>query len=290
VNPAILASLREHGIDARPNRIREVGGGSISRAYHLHTSRQPLLLKVNTLEYLDGFRAEADGLAALAASSAVSVPAVLAVAGTAGHAWIAIEWLDLVAGTVDAEKRLGAGLARLHRVVAPRFGWSRDNYIGATPQPNGWRSDWVGFLRERRLGHQLELAARRHLPRALHSRAVRLLERLELFYQDYVPAPSLLHGDLWAGNWGADRSGQPWLFDPAVHFGDREADIAMTRLFGGFGTSFYRAYEQEWPLDTGAQQRLPLHQLYHLLNHFNLFGSAYLPQVSGTLDRLDATA
>jgi len=166
-------------------------------------------------------------------------------------------------------------LAALHRRQAARFGWARDNTIGATPQANGWCESWTMFWRERRLAPQLALAARNGY-RIDVPPVWRLLEGHE-------PAPSLLHGDLWSGNAGFLPDGAPVLFDPAVYYGDREADLAMTELFGGFPGEFYCAYNAAWPLASGYQQRKPLYNLYHLLNHLNLFGGGYLTQVRAAL-------
>ena len=166
-------------------------------------------------------------------------------------------------------------LADMHRNIGPRFGWPTDNWIGLAPQKNGWRDDWIGFYRDCRLLPQLERAG-------LLSGAHRLLENLQTFFGGYRPSPSLLHGDLWNGNVGFTREG-PVIFDPAVYYGDREADLAMTELFGGFPADFYAAYDQAWPLDSGYAARKHLYNLYHLLNHLNLFGSGYRGQVDATL-------
>ena len=187
------------------------------------------------------------------------------------------KWIDFGGRTALAERRLGAGLARQHRATADQFGWHRHNTIGATPQRNTQTADWIEFLRRERLGFQLDLAARRGLPGELLARGRRLLAGLEAFFPGHRPGPSLLHGDLWSGNWGADADGSPYIFDPAVYHGDREADLAMTRLFGGFGRGFYTAYEEAWPLPRGWERRVDLYNLYHLLNHFNLFRGG-LPQ------------
>jgi fructosamine-3-kinase len=189
----------------------------------------------------------------------------------AGSAYLILEYLDL-GGRKDFAA-LGRMLATTHRNPGPRFGWHRDNYIGSTPQQNGWRDDWREFWLERRLRPQLELAARNGFD--LPPPGILVLERHE-------PQPSLLHGDLWSGNAGFSAEG-PVVFDPAVYYGDREADLAMTELFGGFPREFYRAYDEAWPLDEGYERRKPLYNLYHLLNHLNLFGGGYLGQVESTL-------
>jgi fructosamine-3-kinase len=204
----------------------------------------------------------------------------------AGQAFLALEWIEFGGASSHTESALGERLARLHRVTAPRFGWHRDNTIGATAQHNDWSDDWVRFLAAHRLGFQLDLAARHGAGGRLVERGHRLCERLGEFFADHRPRPSLLHGDLWGGNWAADPAGDPVIFDPAVYFGDREADLAMTRLFGGFGRAFYAAYEAAWPLDPGAAERVALYNLYHVLNHLNLFGGGYRSQAEAMIERL----
>ncbi len=173
-------------------------------------------------------------------------------------------------------------------MIAPRFGWQRDNSIGATPQRNDWDDDWLRFFVERRLEVQLALAQAGGASARLIDRGRWLGERVGALFSSYRPVPSLLHGDLWGGNWSTDVAGEPVVFDPAVYFGDREADIAMTRLFGGFGPAFYAAYQSAWPLDQAAGTRRTLYNLYHVLNHFNLFGGAYAAQAESMIDRLHA--
>ena len=177
-------------------------------------------------------------------------------------------------------------LAAMHAHTAAGFGWDRDNTIGATPQPNQWTRDWVTFLREQRIGHQLGLARDNGLPAATHDRVERVQSALPRLFDVYQPQPSLLHGDLWGGNWAVESGGHPVVFDPAVYYGDREADLAMTELFGGFDRGFYEAYRRTWPLDPGYDVRRDLYQLYHILNHFNLFGGGYAGQVRALADRL----
>jgi protein-ribulosamine 3-kinase len=189
-----------------------------------------------------------------------------------GQAYLLLEYLELEERGDFAA--LGRMLAAAHRKTGPRFGWSRDNYIGSTPQANGWCEDWAEFWRERRLRPQLELAARKGFDLGPIDPAPVL--------GDHKPAAALLHGDLWSGNAGFTAEG-PVVFDPAVYYGDREADLAMTELFGGFPLEFYQGYEEVLPLDSGYQKRKHLYNLYHLLNHLNLFGGGYLAQVKATL-------
>src|SRR5258706_1221515 len=166
-------------------------------------------------------------------------------------------------------------LAVLHRNAGARFGWEKDNWIGLSPLKNGWSADWAGFYRECRLSPQLSKAS-------LLREAKPLLLNLEKFFENYYPVPALLHGDLWNGNVGFTAAG-PVIFDPAVYYGDPETELAMTELFGGFPEEFYSSYEEQLPLAGGYATLKHLYNLYHLLNHLNLFGSGYLGQVKTTL-------
>jgi protein-ribulosamine 3-kinase len=265
---------------------RAVSGGSINACLRFDTDRGSVFVKHGAREALDMYTAEAAGLEELEGARAVRIPGVLATGTTEHGAFLALEWIDLTTARRKTEALLGEQLAHQHRATQARYGWHRDNTIGSTPQPNAWCEDWIEFLRERRLDFQLTLAERAGAPSRLIESGRRLCESLAQFYVDYRPVPSLLHGDLWGGNWGADEQGRPVIFDPAVYYGDREADLAMTRLFGGFGPSFYSAYEASWPMDRGASERIELHQLYHVLNHYNLFGGGYGARAQAIVDRL----
>ena len=234
---------------------------------------------------LDMFEAEAAGLRELEAAGAVRVPKVIDYGIENGEAFIALERLIFEHADRDAEARFGRQLAELHAHTAERHGWHHDNTIGRTPQKNPWTDDWVEFFREHRLRFQLELAARNGYAGELQELGDRLAARLSGLFDGYEPVASLCHGDLWRGNWGV-ADGVPVIFDPAVYYGDRESDIAMTMLFGGFGRPFYAAYEQAWPLERGSELRIRLYQLYHVLNHLNLFGTGYLRQALDLLRKL----
>jgi fructosamine-3-kinase len=220
-------------------------------------------------ERADAFAAEADGLEALRAH--IRVPRVLDVGVRDGKAFILLEHLDLRRSGDYAT--LGRMLAKLHRQTGPRFGWARDNYIGLAPQQNGWCDDWAEFWRDQRMRPQLDWARSKGFTFEMPDLTV---------LKSHQPQPSLLHGDLWSGNAGFIADG-PVIFDPAVYYGDREADLAMTELFGGFPAAFYRAYSEAFPLAPGYEERKHLYNLYHLLNHLNLFGGGYLGQVKATL-------
>ena len=263
-----------------------VSGGSINQCSGFDTSSGPIFVKYGAADCLPVFEAEAAGLAELARAKALRVPNVLAVSIEGDTAILVLEWIDLAPAKARSEQLLGERLALQHRVTRDRFGWERDNTIGSTPQPNRPCVQWIEFFREQRLLPQLDMAKHNGADRNAMDLGQQLCERLHVFFDGYRPVPSLLHGDLWGGNWGADTSGEPVLFDPAVYFGDREADVAMTRLFGGFGPAFYAAYQSAWPLEPGADVRVTLYNLYHVLNHFNLFGSGYLRQAQGMIQRL----
>jgi fructosamine-3-kinase len=256
-----------------------VSGGCIHRCHRATLDGAPCFLKVNDASFSRAFRVEAEGLRALRAAGA-RAPRPIKHGAEGDSAYLVMEWLDL--GARGDFAALGRMLAQLHRNEGARFGWDEDNFIGATPQRNGWCESWPEFWRERRLRPQLELARR-------NGHAFKMVA-VEKLLQGHTPGPSLLHGDLWSGNAGflltGENAGSPVLFDPAVYYGDREADLAMTELFGGFPREFYSAYEKAWPLDAGYAKRKHLYNLYHLLNHLNLFGGGYLGQVKKTLGLL----
>jgi len=280
---------------------RPMDGGCIHRADCLELEEGGrLFAKSNRAEALTLFEAEADGLAALAAAAAdgpgLTVPRPLALGLVGGQAVLVLTWLDLAANGQAAESWMafGASLAGLHRrsleaALTPKdrcdgsFGWGRDNAIGAGHQANGWCQDWGRFFTERRLAPQLALLADAGM--ALDG-AELLLERVPGWLSGHGAVPTLVHGDLWSGNAGLGGDGQGALFDPAVHRADREVDLAMARLFGGFPECFFVGYERAWPLPAGHQQRQPLYNLYHLLNHANLFGAGYRQQAQQSIHAL----
>lgn len=262
---------------------RSISGGCINTAAVLSDDARGYFVKLNTAARLTMFEAEAEGLTALAAPGAIRVPAPICTGVVGEQSYLVMERLDL-GGRLDGALA-GRQLAQLHRATATACGWHRDNTIGSTPQPNAPCGDWVDFWRERRLGHQLHLAAANGYGGRLQSLGERLLADLDALI-GHDPAPSLLHGDLWGGNIGATPDGQPVIFDPAVYHGDRETDLAMTELFGGFGAEFQAAYREVWPLDPGYVTRKILYNLYHVLNHLNLFGGGYLHQSQSMIERL----
>ncbi len=253
-----------------------VHGGDISAASVIADGARRYFLKVQPAHRFDMFAAEAAGLAELAAADAVRVPQAVCHGVAGGRAFLVLEALSLD-GRGDAAE-LGRQLAQLHRVSAAGFGGQHDNWIGSTAQQNGWMDDWIAFWHERRLGVQLRLARENGHGGALQRDGATLLDRLDGLFAGYRPRPSLLHGDLWGGNHGYLGDGTPVIFDPAVYFGDRECDLAMTELFGGFAPAFHAAYREAWPPDPGYRVRRTLYNLYHVLNHANMFGGGYAAQ------------
>ena len=256
-------------------RLAPVGGGDISAAWRVECDRGTVFAKIGPMASETLFTAEAAGLTELARADCVRVPAVLGHANGEHGAWIALEWLSMQSSSANVDAKLGEQLAALHRYTAGEHGFRQDTTIGSTPQPNSQSSDWVDFYREQRLGFQLRLARSNGFDGELQSLGQQVIDSVPAFFSGYVPEASLLHGDLWSGNKAA-CDGEPVIFDPAVYYGDRETDLAMSRLFGGFHRSFYEAYASAWPLADGHQRRVELYQLYHVLNHLNLFGSGYL--------------
>ncbi|MDT8403163.1 fructosamine kinase family protein [Sulfuriflexus sp.] len=264
-----------------------VGGGSINTAMVVTgTCGRQFFVKRNASDKLEMFSAEAEGLADLAEARAIRIPEAVCVGEAAGESFIVMEYIPFAPGNAGSASDFGRQLAQLHRYSADKFGWHRDNTIGTTPQPNAQSRDWVAFLREQRLGFQLELAHGKGVGAGLLKKGRHLLAGLDFYFETYTPAVSILHGDLWSGNYAFDSDSAPIIFDPAVYFGDRESDLAMTELFGGFQPAFYAAYERAWPLDPGYARRKKLYQLYHILNHFNLFGGGYAGQAESMLDEL----
>ena len=267
-------------------RSDSIGGGCINDAYRLVGERQSYFVKLNRAERLDMFEAEAEGLHALAAAQAIKVPLPVCTGIEASQAYLVMEYFEGGGETSGRAEIFGQQLAHLHRHTRDQFGWHRDNTIGSTPQPNTPANDWLVFWRQQRLGFQLALAEQRGTSRSLLRKGDELLQLMDGLFSHHQPQPSLLHGDLWSGNYAITREGDPIIFDPAVYFGDREADLAMTELFGGFPRRFYAAYNEAWPLDSGYQVRKTLYNLYHILNHFNMFGGGYAGQAERMTEEL----
>lgn len=290
MNPTFITHLSATISDAthRPYTLSKstpVGGGSINEAWRLDgTDGSRYFLKLNDAQHYPMFVAEAQGLAAIAATDTLRVPSLVAHGSAGGHSYLVLEHLEL-SSRGDA-RRLGEQLAALHRCEETSYGFAHDNFIGITPQPNGWKADWIDFWRVHRLGFQLRLAAQNGYGGQLQQLGEKLLYALPAFFTGYSPRASLLHGDLWGGNHAFLNDGTPAIFDPAAYYGDRECDLAMTELFGGYSADFYAAYRAAYLLDAGYATRRDLYNLYHILNHANLFGGGYVRQAEGTMQRL----
>lgn len=267
---------------------RAVPGGDTHRALSVAGSGARYFVKHGPADTREMFEAEADGLAALAETGAVRVPAVIALGSDDEGACLILEYLELSPlSSAQDGTRFGEALAELHQHTGERFGWTRNNFIGRNPQDNTQSENWAMFFARQRLAPQLARAKENGFDGDLQRHGRRLIERLAAMFLDYRPQPSLLHGDLWHGNAAMTADGQPALFDPAVYRGDREADLAIAELFGGFPPAFYSAYRHAWPLSDGFETRKPLYALYHVLNHLNLFGHSYLREAERLTTRLD---
>jgi fructosamine-3-kinase len=261
-----------------------IKGGCINQGYKITNGSQTFFVKLNRASQFDMFQAEATGLQQLRATGTIFIPKPICWGTASDSAYLVLEWLELGRGSGESWQKMGQELAKLHRVRKPTaFGWERNNTIGATPQINSWTSDWATFFTQHRVGYQLQLAKQKG---GNFLQGDRLLAAIPELLADHQPQPSLVHGDLWSGNAAITQSGEPVIFDPATYWGDREVDIAMTELFGGFPTEFYKGYSQISPLTAGYQQRKTLYNLYHVLNHFNLFGGGYESQANRMIQSL----
>ncbi|MGB5583259.1 MAG: fructosamine kinase family protein [Gammaproteobacteria bacterium] len=263
---------------------RSVGGGCINSAFKVTDNEQSYFIKTNSASYAYMFEAEAEALQEMAASGTMRVPEPVCYGQFGGQCYVVMEYLEL-GGSADMAA-FGRRFAAMHKVTKDNFGWRIDNTIGSTPQPNTPTGDWIEFWRERRLGFQLKTAAGNGYGGELQRLGERLLADMPALFVNHIAQASMLHGDLWSGNYGALRDGTPVIFDPAFYYGDREADLAMTSLFGGFGGRFYAAYEEAWPLDEGYDVRKTFYNLYHIINHLNLFGGGYHGQAVGMMQQV----
>jgi len=255
-----------------------VQGGCINTSHVVRDGVQKFFVKTNRSSLADMFAAEADGLLELAKAGVVRVPQPVCWGAALGVTYLVLEHIEFTEHSDGASAAFGSQLAQLHQVHASRFGWHRNSTIGATPQRNSREESWAVFWREHRLGYQLQLAIGNGHHGALIAKLEQVIEGIPTLLASHQPQPALLHGDLWGGNFAVGIDGRPVVFDPAVYYGDRETDLAMTELFGGFGPRFYSAYASAYPLTAGYEVRRTLYNLYHVLNHVNLFGGGYARQ------------
>ena len=264
---------------------QSLSGGSINTAFVLtaETGTQ-YFVKTNTAGQKAMFEAEAEGLRVMASSETIKVPEPLCFGENSMQSYIVMEFLEMQ-GRAD-QSVLGEQLAAMHRVTAEQFGWQINNTIGATFQPNEYRHNWLEFWSEQRLGFQLQLAAKNGYGGELQSLGEKLLLEMPKLFTGREIKPSMLHGDLWGGNVAGLNDGTPVIFDPAFYYGDREADIAMTYVFGGFGPDFYASYQNAFPLDDGFAVRKTFYNIYHIINHLNMFGGGYHGQAINMLEQV----
>ena len=255
---------------------RSVGGGCINQGYRVSGNNTDYFVKLNQASQAEMFAAEALGLKQMYSTQTITVPQPICWGTADNSSYIVLQWLELGGGNSQSWTEMGRQLAAMHRQgTSDRFGWERNNTIGSTPQVNTWTDNWADFFAEHRIGYQLKLAKRRG---GSFPDTERVVNAVRNRLADRQPQASLVHGDLWSGNAAITTDGAPVILDPATYYGDRETDIAMTELFGGFSAAFYRGYNEAWQLDPDYQQRKSIYNLYHVLNHFNLFGGGYANQ------------
>lgn len=263
---------------------RSVGGGCINQGYALSDRGRNFFVKLNQASFVAMFEAEAFGLEDILASNSILAPKPICWGVAGNNCYLVLQWLELGGGKTQSWQEMGRKLARMHKFISNRgFGWRMNNTIGSTPQINDWTDDWVEFYAKHRLGYQFKLARRRG---GYFPQADELLAAIPELLAGHDVQPSLVHGDLWGGNASCTVDGEPVIFDPATYYGDREVDVAMTELFGGFPNAFYQGYNEVFPLDSGYDKRKVLYNLYHIVNHFNLFGGGYDSQANSMIGRI----
>lgn len=286
--PIKLWCLEQCGVDLKIDSCRPVGGGCIHSAFSLDLEPTgKVFVKVNSADQVNMFQTELDGLKRLRDTGAIRVPEPIAAGVVGDRSLLVMEWISIHHSRSDSDQaNLGRKLAKLHGNLSVdlRYGAPADNYIGTTPQINKWNRSWIEFFSIQRLKYQFALAERKGFCFQDSDALVAAVPEILSSYS--VPEPSLLHGDLWSGNVGFDEHGEPVIFDPACYYGDREAEIAFTRMFGGFSDSFYRAYREIMAPPEDEARLHSLYNLYHELNHFNIFGGGYRTTVAQTIRKL----
>lgn len=264
--------------------VRNLHGGDINHAALVRWGSTDCFVKYHASAPPGMFAAEAQALTELSDMGRIKVPRPITTGNDGTTDWLVLEYIEL--NTSGSAAQLGEDLAALHHVTREQYGWRLNNYIGTTPQINTPCDCWSDFWRDFRLKPQLEMATAVGHRGRLPDMGERLLANMDRLMDGHQPPASLLHGDLWGGNKAFTMGGTPIIFDPASYYGDRETDIAMTELFGGFGSEFYSAYQANLPLADGYRMRRDLYNLYHMLNHLNLFGGAYLSRCQSMIERL----
>lgn len=284
--PDPLVATLETRLDDTIEGHAAVGGGCIANGCRIETENRSFFLKWGDDKVARTFPGEAAGLKALdEAGSPLTIPEVIAVQPTEDEVpgYLLMEWINSGRKGLDFWETFGEGLAELHQYTADQYGFDRDNFIGRLPQDNSWSKRWPAFFRDHRLAPQVQRARERGRWRSAWDAPLETLHRRLPDLVPEWPDASILHGDLWSGNFMVTAIGEPALIDPATYYGHREADLAMTELFGRFDNRFYEAYRAAWPLETGYETRREIYNLYHLLNHLNHFGSSYAASVDSIL-------
>ena len=261
-----------------------IAGGDINQAFLVQGESAQYFVKLNDDSNYSMFQAEALGLKTIAESESIRVPQVICDGLCEGASFLVLEYLRL--GGVGQTEILARKLADMHKVEHNRFGFVSDNFIGSTAQCNEFKDSWIEFFAEQRLGFQFDLLERKGAPASLLANGRKLTIELDKFFEGYSPKPSLVHGDLWQGNYGFTQETDPVIYDPACYYADHEVDLAMMELFGSPGAPFFTAYHRYYPIHSGYSKRKPLYNLYHILNHANLFGGGYAAQAEGIIERL----
>lgn len=284
--PDALRDVLEQRLDVTIDSVAAVGGGCIANAYHVETDGTPFFLKYGGEEVARTFPGEAAGLNALAAAdSPLAVPTVLKMALPEEECpgFLALEWINTGRQGRQFWGRFGEGLAALHRHTGEHYGFDENNFIGRLPQKNEWTESWPAFFRSQRLEPQVAMARKRDRWHSGWNGALDGLYRRLPEILPRTPEASVVHGDLWKGNYMVTATGDAAVVDPAAYFGHREVDLAMSELFGGFHDRFYDAYRSAWGLEPGYEARCDVYNLYHLINHLNLFGAGYASSVERIL-------
>jgi protein-ribulosamine 3-kinase len=270
----------EEKLNSKIKSLTSLSGGCISDAYKVTTIEgSNYFLKYNSSASNDMFIKEANGLKELAKANAIKIPEVL----NFDEDYILLEYIPSGIKKKNFFEDFGRRFAEMHKYTSNEFGFYEDNYIGSNPQKNipdeKEKNDWVRFYFNKRILFQLQLAEKfGNSTDALRKGVSKLEDKIEEIIGGSKEKPSLLHGDLWSGNYMVDENGDAVLIDPAVYYGHREADLGMTKLFGGFNSEFYKAYNEIFPLEDGYEYRENIYKLYHVLNHLNLFGGGYYSQ------------
>lgn len=261
-----------------------VSGGCINQGYAVSGNGLIYFVKINQANQEAMFAAEALGLKQIHATKTIRVPEPICWGIADKSSYLVLEWLEFGGGDSQSWEKMGRNLAHLHQVsLSDRFGWHCNNTIGSTPQINTISNNWADFFAHQRIGYQLRLAKERGGNFPDEDQVIPAISEM---LSQHQPHPSLVHGDLWSGNAAITVDGEPVILDPATYWGDREVDLAMTELFGGFPAAFYRGYNDVFPLDAGYQKRKTLYNLYHILNHFNLFSGGYASQANRMLQEI----